>query len=97
MAEQTLVRCPFCKSEDVYLLDTNFNDADGPLYWTVKCPDCGAHGPVVEMYSREGLTDEQRKRLKFRSWDSRMSALFKINKQRAIDLWNACGKEQSDD
>lgn len=97
MADQALVRCPFCKGEDVYLFDTDFHDADGPLYWVVRCPDCEAHGPPVEMYDTKWWSDEQRKWLdKFKSGVVRECALSDVNKQRAIDLWNACGKGQSD-
>lgn len=98
MAEQSLARCPFCKGEDVYLFDTDFHDADGPLYWTVKCPDCDAHGPAVEMYDTKGWSDEQRKRLnKCRSGDSRLNTLSDVNRQRAIDLWNACSEDNGND
>ena len=98
MGEPTLQKCPFCKGEDVFLLDTDFHHADGPLYWTVYCPDCGAHGPAVKEYDTEGWSDEQRKRLdKCRSGDSRLNMLSKVNWKRAIDLWNAWWEDNGND
>lgn len=98
MAEQTLVRCPFCKGSNVYEFDSDFHDADGPLYWTVTCPDCGAHGPAVEVYDTKGWSDEQRKGLdKFKRGVERDYAMSMVNRQRAIDLWNACLEDNGND
>ena len=85
--------CPFCKSAKVEVYDTDFGDEDGPLYWTVGCNDCGAQGPTVRMYDINPWSEEQRKELnsKFRGGDARMNEISKINRARAIDLWNAAG------
>ena len=97
MTKQKPASCPFCKNEDVYPIETDFHDADGPLYWTVKCDGCDAHGPAVEMYDTTGWSDEQRKRLnKCKSRDSRLNMLSEVNRQRAIDLWNAWWEDDDD-
>jgi hypothetical protein len=87
-------KCPFCKSAKVEAYDTDFGDEDGPLYWTVGCNDCGAHGPQIRMYDITWWSEERIKDLnsRFRGGDARMNEISKINRARAIELWNAAGK-----
>lgn len=85
--------CPFCKSANVEAYDTDFGDEDGPLYWTVGCNDCGAHGPQISMYDITWWSEERIKDLnsRLRGGDARMNEISKTNRARAIDLWNAAG------
>lgn len=89
-------KCPFCKSAKVEVCETDFRDDDGPLYWTVGCNNCGAQGPAVREYDINPWSEEQIKELnnKFRGGDARMNEISKINRARAIDLWNAAGKNE---
>lgn len=89
-------KCPFCKSAKVEVYDTDFGDADGPLYWTVGCNHCGAQGPMVRVFDTDWWSKEQVKELdsKFRGGDARANEISKINRARAIELWNAAGKSE---
>ena len=73
-------------------------DADGPLYWTVGCNHCGAQGPTVRVFDTDWWSKEQVKELdsKFRGGDARANEISKINRARAIDLWNAAGNAEED-
>lgn len=85
-------KCPFCKSAKVYAYDTDFGDADGPLFCTVGCNSCGAQGPAVRMYSTDWWSKEQLKEIsKRRTNNSKSNFIAMTNRDRAIDLWNAAG------
>jgi hypothetical protein len=82
-------KCPFCKSDRPYAFSSDFHDADGPLYWTVLCPDCKAHGPMVQEYGTDDWSEERRRSLDtIKSGIEREYKISEINRRRAIAMWN---------